>query len=99
MRSILGTSVADTHCSKRYLTRASKISRMWVRFGLARPCKYLSSSLHTSSLRKSHWTPEQTSAKMAAVNKVAHPFDKTRLEALLNRRFFYAPAFEIYGGK
>jgi glycyl-tRNA synthetase len=32
------------------------------------------------------------------VNKTAHPFDKTRLDALLNRRFFYAPAFEIYGG-
>ncbi|OBZ77230.1 putative glycine--tRNA ligase [Grifola frondosa] len=32
------------------------------------------------------------------VNKTAHPFDKTRFEALLNRRFFYAPAFEIYGG-
>ncbi|KAI0273063.1 glycyl-tRNA synthetase [Russula aff. rugulosa BPL654] len=32
------------------------------------------------------------------VNKSAHPFDKTRFEALLNRRFFYAPAFEIYGG-
>ncbi|KAI9465828.1 glycyl-tRNA synthetase [Lactarius psammicola] len=32
------------------------------------------------------------------VNKAAHPFDKTRFEALLNRRFFYAPAFEIYGG-
>lgn len=32
------------------------------------------------------------------VNKSAHPFDKARLEALLNRRFFYAPAFEIYGG-
>ncbi|KAL5504931.1 GRS1 [Sanghuangporus vaninii] len=32
------------------------------------------------------------------VNKNAHPFDKTRLDALLNRRFFYAPAFEIYGG-
>ncbi|KIJ64005.1 hypothetical protein HYDPIDRAFT_112513 [Hydnomerulius pinastri MD-312] len=32
------------------------------------------------------------------INKTAHPFDKTRLEALLNRRFFYAPAFEIYGG-
>ncbi|KAJ3012527.1 hypothetical protein NUW54_g1846 [Trametes sanguinea] len=31
------------------------------------------------------------------VNKTAHPFDKTRFEALLNRRFFYAPAFEIYG--
>jgi glycyl-tRNA synthetase len=35
---------------------------------------------------------------MSTVNKAAHPFDKTRLEALLNRRFFYAPAFEIYGG-
>ena len=32
------------------------------------------------------------------VNKTAHQFDKTRFEALLNRRFFYAPAFEIYGG-
>ena len=31
-------------------------------------------------------------------NKTAHPFDKARLDALLNRRFFYAPAFEIYGG-
>ena len=32
------------------------------------------------------------------VDKSAHPFDKTRFDALLNRRFFYAPAFEIYGG-
>ncbi|KAI6039276.1 glycyl-tRNA synthetase, partial [Pisolithus marmoratus] len=37
-------------------------------------------------------------AAMARVNRTAHPFDKSRLEALLNRRFFYAPAFEIYGG-
>lgn len=35
---------------------------------------------------------------MSEVNKIAHPFDKARLEALLSRRFFYAPAFEIYGG-
>ncbi|TFK50428.1 glycyl-tRNA synthetase [Heliocybe sulcata] len=35
---------------------------------------------------------------MSTVNKTAHSFDKTRFEALLNRRFFYAPAFEIYGG-
>lgn len=34
----------------------------------------------------------------STVNKTAHAFDKSRLEALLNRRFFYAPAFEIYGG-
>ena len=33
------------------------------------------------------------------VNKTAHVFDKSRFEALLNRRFFYAPAFEIYGGE
>ncbi|KAG2004552.1 glycyl-tRNA synthetase [Coprinopsis cinerea AmutBmut pab1-1] len=33
-----------------------------------------------------------------AVNKSAHPFDKAKFETLLNRRFFYAPAFEIYGG-
>jgi hypothetical protein len=32
------------------------------------------------------------------VRKDAHAFDKSRLEQLLNRRFFYAPAFEIYGG-
>ncbi|KAG9311243.1 glycyl-tRNA synthetase [Chiua virens] len=35
---------------------------------------------------------------MSTLNKTAHPFDKARLEALLNHRFFYAPAFEIYGG-
>lgn len=39
-----------------------------------------------------------TAATDMAVNKSAHPFDKTRFDALLNRRFFYAPAFEIYGG-
>jgi glycyl-tRNA synthetase len=33
-----------------------------------------------------------------AVNKNAHVWDRTRLETMLNRRFFYAPAFEIYGG-
>ena len=39
-----------------------------------------------------------TSTMTSAVNKAVHLFDKGRLEALLNRRFFYAPAFEIYGG-
>lgn len=39
-----------------------------------------------------------TSTMTSAVNKAVYPFDKGRLEALLNRRFFYAPAFEIYGG-
>ncbi|CAD6573336.1 MAG: Glycine--tRNA ligase 1, mitochondrial [Tremellales sp. Tagirdzhanova-0007] len=32
------------------------------------------------------------------VNKTAHAFDKSVLDATLSRRFFFAPAFEIYGG-
>ena len=44
--------------------------------------------------RFKHWDMASTT-----VNKTVHPFDKTRLDALLNRRFFYAPAFEIYGGE
>ncbi|WVQ81285.1 glycine-tRNA ligase [Cryptococcus sp. DSM 104549] len=32
------------------------------------------------------------------LNKTAHAFDKPVLDALLARRFFFAPAFEIYGG-
>ncbi|TIB93831.1 glycyl-tRNA synthetase [Wallemia mellicola] len=31
-------------------------------------------------------------------NRVAHSFDKAKLEAVCLRRFFFAPAFEIYGG-
>ncbi|KAK8844025.1 glycine-tRNA ligase [Kwoniella newhampshirensis] len=34
----------------------------------------------------------------APVNKTVHAFDKGVLDALLARRFFFAPAFEIYGG-
>jgi glycyl-tRNA synthetase len=32
------------------------------------------------------------------VNKTAHAFDKSVLDATLSQRFFFAPAFEIYGG-
>lgn len=38
-----------------------------------------------------------TSAHVA-VNKEAHPFSRTQLEHLLQKRFFYTQAFEIYGG-
>ncbi|KAG2755085.1 glycyl-tRNA synthetase [Suillus brevipes Sb2] len=58
-------------------------------------CTYLRTprNLHLflSTKRYSH-------SDMSVVNKSVHPFDKSRLDALLNRRFFYAPAFEIYGG-
>jgi hypothetical protein len=33
------------------------------------------------------------------VNKTAHPFQRAALEAVLIQRFFYCPAFEIYGGE
>ncbi|KAG1817008.1 hypothetical protein EV424DRAFT_1046689 [Suillus variegatus] len=58
-------------------------------------CTYLRTprNLHlfVSTRRYSH-------SDMSVVNRSVHPFDKSRLDALLNRRFFYAPAFEIYGG-
>ncbi|WVQ74441.1 glycine-tRNA ligase [Cryptococcus sp. DSM 104548] len=37
-------------------------------------------------------------SELTAPVKTAHAFDKSTLDALLARRFFYAPAFEIYGG-
>lgn len=39
-----------------------------------------------------------TARTMSTVNKTAHPFDKPQLDTLLTSRFFFAPAFEIYGG-
>ncbi|MBW0475597.1 hypothetical protein O181_015312 [Austropuccinia psidii MF-1] len=32
------------------------------------------------------------------IKKNAHPFDRAQIEGLLIKRFFYAPAFEHYGG-
>ncbi|KAM0755670.1 putative glycine--tRNA ligase GRS1 [Meredithblackwellia eburnea MCA 4105] len=32
------------------------------------------------------------------VNKTTHPFERAALDGLLIRRFFFCPAFEIYGG-
>jgi hypothetical protein len=45
---------------------------------------------------------KSSTATMAAthlVNKTAHPFQRAALEAVLIQRFFYCPAFEIYGGE
>ncbi|KAF7313837.1 AA-TRNA-LIGASE-II domain-containing protein [Mycena chlorophos] len=57
-----------------------------------------STAICTARRTHPHRTLASFAEEMAAVNKTAHAFDKTRLDALLNRRFFYAPAFEIYGG-
>lgn len=37
-------------------------------------------------------------SELTVPNKTAHAFDKSTLDALLARRFFFAPSFEIYGG-
>lgn len=34
-----------------------------------------------------------------AVNKTAHEFERAALDGLLIKRFFFCPAFEIYGGE
>lgn len=66
-----------------------------------------SNTVPLSHFRKaSNTTPTMAAAASVAkpnaltvpINKTAHEFDKTSLDAMLSRRFFYAPAFEIYGG-
>ena len=64
---------------------------------LSRPCTYTPPRIH-ARWRHTHLDKHLDMANLP-VNKTAHPFDKARFEALLNRRFFYAPAFEIYGGE
>jgi hypothetical protein len=39
------------------------------------------------------------SPEPVVVNRSHHEFDKTLFDSLLSRRFFFAPAFEIYGGR
>ncbi|RXK37445.1 glycine-tRNA ligase [Tremella mesenterica] len=46
----------------------------------------------------SHASVSQPSTLAQPINKSAHAFDKVMLDAMLARRFFFAPAFEIYGG-
>ncbi|KAF8192386.1 glycine-tRNA ligase [Mycena galopus ATCC 62051] len=75
-----------------YLGSAPPLHKLRKNLARALPRVLYRRNLHSEPL-------ESLPAKMTtAVNKTAHTFDKTRLDALLNRRFFYAPAFEIYGG-
>ncbi|CAE6369124.1 unnamed protein product [Rhizoctonia solani] len=51
------------------------------------------------ALSRIYTTRKMSSAEAASVvNKNVHPFDKAQLDTLLTSRFFFAPAFEIYGG-
>lgn len=76
-----------------------------VRAALRRPT-YSTARIHTSSaVCKIAKMPAEAAASVnkpselaQPVNKTAHAFDKAQLDAMLLRRFFFAPAFEIYGG-
>ncbi|THH03397.1 hypothetical protein EW146_g10451 [Bondarzewia mesenterica] len=69
-------------------------SNPFLRFALQQlRARKISPSLSFPSFRR-----QKSDMANIAVNKSAHPFSKVQFEALLNRRFFYAPAFEIYGG-
>lgn len=58
----------------------------------------ISPSIRRRSLFQHRFKSTMAAATLHEVDKTAHLFDKANLEALLSRRFFYAPAFEIYGG-
>ena len=63
---------------------------------LSRPCLGLTPFRRTMATLPPTLEPATTAA--SSTNKTAHPFTRAALEDLLSRRFFYAPAFEIYGG-
>ena len=57
-------------------------------------------TIHTTLPKMSASASTANPSTLAApLNKTAHAFDKGQLDAMLSRRFFYAPAFEIYGGE
>merc|ERR1711939_231570 len=57
-----------------------------------------SSAPSAPALTKRQALMASAQAGAVAVKKDTHPFDRAALEAILLRRFFFAPAFEIYGG-
>lgn len=66
---------------------------------LARPTAPAVRYLHTTKVMSAAAASTNTPSELAVpTNKTAHAFDKSALDALLLRRFFFAPSFEIYGG-
>ncbi|KAA1080250.1 Glycine--tRNA ligase 1, mitochondrial [Puccinia graminis f. sp. tritici] len=53
---------------------------------------------HLNHLRNMSVSQPAASSTEKSIVKDAHPFDRSHLEGLLIKRFFYAPAFEHYGG-
>ena len=78
-----------------------KLNANSIRSVALRQCMHRISHLFTHVPPASvHRTVLRMSSTIAspAVNKLAHPFERAALDGLLIKRFFYCPAFEIYGG-
>lgn len=67
------------------------------RFRLLQPHLIPSRHHHHQPITIFHQFIRMTSTQ--SINKHAHPFDRSQIEGLLIKRFFYAPAFEHYGGQ
>lgn len=71
-------------------------SALYPRAFAGTPIRPFATSLSKMAAAASNSTPNTLAVP---VNKTAHEFDKTVLDATLYRRFFFTPAFEIYGGE
>lgn len=54
---------------------------------------------HLASMASTSSSSATPNILAPAVDKTAHEFSKADFDSLLSRRFFFAPAFEIYGGE
>lgn len=93
--------------SRKVKYNSSLTTQVIIRLMQRAPIRTLSYIPRLASFRPIHTTISRMSASASVtnpstlaepLNKTAHAFDKGQLDAMLSRRFFYAPAFEIYGG-
>lgn len=63
------------------------------------PARFLNASALNFQMSAPASTDQATFSAPPTVNKVAHEFEKQAFDGLMIKRFFFAPAFEIYGGK
>ncbi len=88
--SWLGSSLALAGFPTAF-SKAAPVARTFRPKKRTPPFKMTSSSSQTPNAL--------TEPSAVVINKTAHDFSKIDFDSLLSRRFFFAPAFEIYGGE
>lgn len=81
-------------CRKHPVRPSRVIHSEWMRLWSTKLKPARTCTIVYSLARQKH-----TRMTTTPVNKTVHPFERSRLESLLFGRFFYAPAFDIYGGE